>query len=90
MIIGVFIKLINLNIAKQFEKRCNFSHCFGAMEGKHFAKQKRAGSSRFHIQEYLINLSLAVANDQITSVCTQILMQAVMMVVYTTVKFIRM
>ena len=60
------------------------------MEGKHIAKQKRAGSSRFHIQEYLINLSLAVANDQITSVCMQILMQAVMMVVYTTVKFIRM
>ena len=60
------------------------------MEGKHITKQKRAGSSRFHIQEYLINLSLAVANDQITSVCLQILMQAVMMVVYTTVKFIRM
>ena len=27
-------------------------------------------------------LSLTVANDQITSVCTQILMQAVVMVVY--------
>ena len=59
------------------------------MEGKHFAKQKRAGSSSFHIKEYLINLSLAVANDQITSVYTQILMQAEMMVVYTTVKFIK-
>ena len=53
------------------------------MEGKYIAIQKRGGSSHFLKQEYLIDLViLAVANNPITSACAQILMQAVVMVVY--------
>ena len=56
---GSFAKPINLNIAKQLKKRWNFSHCFGAMEGKQAAIKKCDGSSRFLIQEYLFDLFIS-------------------------------
>ena len=52
------------------------------MEGKYIAIQKAGVSSHFLIQEYLIDLVISCCSDQITEVCTQILMQAVVMVLY--------
>ena len=76
------VRVINLNIAKQSDKRWSFSHCFGAMEGKYITIKVAGVSSHFIIQEYLIALFISCCSDQITEVCTQILMQALLMVLY--------
>ena len=54
--VGLFTKPLYLNNAKQFDKRWNFKHCLGPMEGKYIAIQKRGGSSHYPIQEYLFDL----------------------------------
>lgn len=59
---GFFLQSsINANIDKQFEKRVNFPHCPGAMEGKHIVIQKCDGGSCYlnYKNTHLI-LSLAV------------------------------
>ena len=55
--VGLFTKLLNLNNAKQFDKRWNFKHCLGPMEGKYTANQKRGSSSYYLIQECLFDLA---------------------------------
>ena len=52
------------------------------MEGKYITTKIAGVSSHFIIQEYLIALVISCCGDQITEVCTQILMQAVLMVLY--------
>ena len=57
-----YAKSINLNIAKQFEKRWNFPHCFEAVEGKHIAIHKHDSSSLYlNYKSTHSILSLAVA-----------------------------
>ena len=64
-----YAKSINFDITKQFDKRWNFPHCFGAMEGKHIAIHKRDCFYLNYKDTYSI-LSLAVAGPGCESLFT--------------------